>query len=281
MKLDIKQILKLKRKVGMNKINPLPFPVDFKELSDIFSTKKNVIIQCPHHLWDNGDTLMSFYSAVKEVLDCRKIGLIAGYYDAPGIKNGGYYNALSNATNPLDAWKRVLNWNSGTCHCWQADEWMMYIPGSKDRTFNSLPSISISFIDMLEESEGFKQWQEETKRISKTTFDICNQRERTKVVVLMDMNLKDKYEEFKQKYPRQFMFIDYTPEKELVDEWLYGHLERKFLDPEFDIRMMGLDQKKVLMYAASNYLYKFREYARTMSYVVKEHMPKKALREFL
>ena len=83
-----------------------------------------------------------------------------------------------------------------------------------------------------------------------------------------------------EKHPDKFLVVGYSKEKRMVDKWYESN--ETMVDPEFDIQLMdgSLDKRKVLLYAATNYLCDFRQFTKVLPDFVGKYITKNELCDF-
>jgi hypothetical protein len=262
----------------------MPFPVNWHEFNNMFSSKQNVIVECPSKLAPVAPAMMAgFYAGIKLAKCNIKIGMCRPHGNRHGFPEVcKFAKKLSNKNmdenvlftyypTPFNEYKnRVL----------ECDEWIM---SAEESTYDW--SNIDKILKIIHDTRGFSEldvnkelytanrtlvgWEDkDKKRIWNRKF----------VITWMDKE-KRQLDEVIEKYPNQFLVIPYTKEKRMVDEW-YAHNET-MVDPGFDIQLMdgSLDKRQVLLYAATNHLYDFRLFAKVLPDVVGKYITKHELKE--
>ena len=239
-------------------------PITWHEYNKMYFSSRPVVVECPCGRWQQGDQLMAFYATMRQVFTCRKVGIFSTRYDAREATSDSYYEALWG----LGPHRVCLPKGERLVHLIRneptedklptiADDWIMY-------SFGATPTQAESIMKVIDESDGFKKWDDEKFR-RKSFWEVGPKK---KVVILAGRGAEDIYPKLKEKWGKRFVFIDYTPEKELVDNW---YVENKsIVDPMFDILISEpyIDKRKVFLYVATNHLYNLREYVKLFPEVV-------------
>lgn len=283
-KFDLKKLIQYKRK----QLDCMPpdsdlnvgFPVDWDEFNKMFFSKRNVIVEYPHHAEYSSLRLMGFYAGLKLAKEYRSIG-ICNYGPRNGFphttdfarslssKAGGnnilyMHDTLPENPQLADEWILNANWTPKVSYPSTADSDGKEILAeiAKSNGFN-YPEVENS------DSRIIVGWEGKIKRPN------------TKYVIAWDDRGKEELEKLEDEYSDQFVVIHYTEEKRLVDNWFARN--PTMVDPGFDIQLMnpGINPRRVLLYAATNHLYDFRNFARVLPAVVKEFMSSKELKELM
>lgn len=244
-------------------------PIDWYEFNQLYFSSRPVVVECPHPMWENGDNLMALYSALRMSRDNRRVAVVSQKFDAKAVKADMFYNSLTLAKDWKARRERLAQFNhvSGI-DMNVADDWIAYANWTNDA------SIASEVLEWIERTNGFKDIEEpeHPRYYRQTVFP-------KKFVVLWDSTNKKDYLKLKDKFGKKVLFLDYTHEKEMVDEWFVEN--HAMLDPMFDIKFMepGLNMKKVYAYIATNHLSKMREYAKLFPETVEQHFTKEELSE--
>ena len=294
-KFDLKKLAKFRR-IHLNSAPPhessleFTYPVDWVEFNQMFFTKKNVLIEYPQGSEYNMLFLMGFYAGLKMARNVH-IGM-CNYGDRCGFphccefamrvgcRDVGDNVLFSYEPTPFQTYKnRVL----------ECDEWVMNAdippyPSTPPRTSdaaiiydwilktNGLVDLGVDYDEIVPKWLGMSQ-----SRRKKFIDNLGHK----KFIVAWDERGRKRMDEVLEKFPDEFVAIRYTKEKRLVDEWFSRN--ETMVDPAFDIHLLepGISPRKVLLYAATNHLYDFRNFARVLPDVVKEFMSPKELKELL
>lgn len=233
-------------------------PVSWNEYNKLYFSSRPVVVECPCDRWVQGDQLMAFYSTMRQVFNSRKVGIFSTRNDAREVTEDSYYEALwglgphKSCAPKSERLVYLMRNEPGEDKLPKiADDWIMY-------SFGASPTQAVSIMKVIDESDGFKKWDDEKYR-QKSFWEVGPKK---KVVILAGRGSEDIYPKLKEKYGKRFVFIDYTPEKELVDNWFSEN--QSIVDPLFDIQISSnsIDKRKVFTYLATNHLYNLREYAK-------------------
>lgn len=235
-------------------------PISWNEFNKLYFSSRPVVVECPCGFWERGDQLMAFYATLRQVFMGHKVGIYSTRYDMREAATDAYYESLCHMGK-----HRGVSSSDRLLRCVHtipkenvipnlADDWILYV-------FGAYPTTAANVLKMMDESDGFRKWDDDKYRV-KSSWEMGP---RKKVVILCGRYSgseisSDIYPEIKKKYGDRFVFIDYTPEKELVDNWFMEN--EGIVDPLFDIRIAEstIDKRKVFTYIATNHLYKLREY---------------------
>lgn len=245
-------------------------PIDWYEFNQLYFSSRPVVVECPPSMWENGDHLMALYSTLRMSRDNRRVAIVSEIDDGANAKSDVFYNSLTLKKNWKPRKDRIAMFRSikQIKDFSVADDWMLYA----NWTYDKIPTLDI--VEWMESTNGFRDIMEPAPPTyyRQTVFP-------HKFVVLWDSSFKGTYLEFKKKFDKKVLFLDYTEEKRMVDEWFGGN--QTMLDPVFDIKLMdpGLNLKKVYAYIATNYLPKLREYARLFPETMKKYFTKEELSE--
>ena len=286
-KFDLKYLGKLRNRVpfrpeeGEDGIGGIP--IDWYEFNLLYHSRRPVIVECPYYCWGLGDNLMSLYGALRMSLECRTLGVFAASADAYGLLSDKLYNFLVAKSKWRPKGKRMaLVRKREEFNVAMADDWVFYVNFSDTFSYpglEDLPSSTLATLTLMNETNGFKDWQGAIAREMRWYGDTVPNTH--KIVVLWDNKYPEKLNEIKQRYGKQFVFIEYGKEKAFVNDWFKEN--DTMLDPLFDIRLMepGMDMRKVLLYAATNYLYKFREWARINPELLEKSFRKDEIKDLM
>ena len=245
-------------------------PIDWYEFNQLYFSSRPVVVECPQPMWEDGDHLMALDSALRMSRDNRRVGIVSTRDDGENVKTDHFYNALTLAKDWKTRRDRVALLDSipqnGDVSV--ADDWILYA----NWTYDKFPTLDI--VEWMESTNGFRDIKdpEPPRYYRQTVFP-------HKFVVLWDSSNKETYLELKEKFGKKVLFLDYTHEKEKVDEWFLEN--RTMVDPMFDMTFMepGLNMKKVYSYIATNHLPKLREYAKLFPETVEKYFTKEELSE--
>ena len=244
-------------------------PIDWYEFNQLYFSSRPVVVECPHSMWESGDHLMALYSALRMDRDNRRVAVVSQTFDAASVKTDMFYNSITLKKDWKAKMERLALFNhvSGI-DMDVADDWIAYANWTNDA------SIASGVLEWIEKTNGFKDIKEpeHPRYYRQTVFP-------HKFVVLWDSTNKKDYLKLKEKFGKKVLFLDYTHEKEMVDEWFLEN--NTILDPVFDIKFMepGLNLKKVYAYIATNHLQSLREYAKLFPEIVEQHFTKDELSE--
>ena len=261
--------------------------VDWCEFNQMFSSKRNVILLYPPGMYTNALMLAGFYSSLKVAKFRKSIGLCnfgsrIGFprvlefakriVNRPSMDKLVLYTsestpfqAYKNRVLELDEWIMNANWGPmnirGDCSGETIMEWI-------DST-NGLTEFDVN-MDLYNSNRILVGW-ESLEKPPKRKF----------VVAWEDSEVgRNALAKVMEKHPDKFLVVDYAKEKRMVDKW-YDKNET-MVDPGFDIQLMdgSLDKRKVLLYAATNHLYDFRQFARVLPDVVEKFITRDELQAF-
>lgn len=271
----------------------MPFPVDWDEFNKLFFSKRNVIVEYPSQSSYAALLMMGFYTALKVAKYNTYVGM-CNY----GAKNGfPYVMEFARRLTNKDVSDNVLfeygttpfsNYRNRVLEC---DEWIMNADWSTTQPINlfppkDLPCDGSEILKKIHETKGFAELDvnEELWTANRTLMgweDKERKRLNRRFVIMWDDRGKEPLAEVMAKYPDQFLVIPYSPEKRMVDEWFARN--DTMVDPGFDIKLMdgSIDARKVLLYAATNHLYDFRKFAKTLPEAVEPYISKQELKELL
>ena len=284
-KIDFKKFSSIRR--TLSNINPYHsdtldrrlgcIPVDLGEFNKLFFSSRPIVVECPHSRWENGDALMGLYAALRAAKFNRKIGVFVDFGDAAFLLDPSFYNALCKVTDWKEISRRLRLVRDGKeLDFSQADDWIFYTNWSEYGIgHDHKDNVALDTLRFINDTKGFKDLETLTEpKYVGERFDYPK-----KIVILWDATNKDVYECLKRDYGNSFVFIDYTKEKELVDNWFDNN--ETLIDPTFDTMLMdpGLNLRNVFHYLATNHLYKLREYAKVLPEVVRKHFTADELRD--
>ena len=283
-KFDLKKLIQYKRK----QLDCMPpdsdfnvgFPVDWDEFNKMFFSKRNVIVEYPNYAEYSSLRLMGFYAGLKLAKGERSIG-ICNY----GARNGFPYTTdfARSLSSKVDG-NNILYMHDPLPENPQwADEWILNAEWTPKPSSPATPdSDGSEILAEIVKSNGFNypEAKNSDSRII-VGWEGKTKRPKTKYVIAWDDRGKEELAKLENEYSDQFVVIHYTEEKRLVDSWFTK--KPTMVDPGFDIQLMnpGINPRKVLLYAATNHLYDFRNFARVLPDVVKEFMSPKELKELM
>ena len=258
--------------VGMGEI-----PITWNEFNKLYFSSRPVVVECPCEFWQRGDQLMGFYAVLRRFFAGRRVGFFSTRYDVREDTVESYGESLrsmaSGKSRNKDELKPIYlirNNPSEEVMPRRADDWIMYAFGANQTQAQSIMNI-------VDSTDGFKKWDEDKYRI-KSSWEIGP---RKKVVILAGRGSGeiDIYPTLKEKYGDRFVFLDYTPEKELVDGWFMEN--ENVLDPMFDIMISesSVAKSKVFGYIATNQIYKLREHNKLLPEAVAKWLTDEERRE--
>lgn len=244
-------------------------PIDWYEFNQLYFSSRTVVVECPHHMWHNGDHLMALCAALRMSRDNRRVAVVSQKFDAVAVKADTFYNSLTLRKDWKAKMERLALFNHvSEIDMDVADDWIAYANWTNDA------SIASEVLGWIGKTNGFKDIEEpeHPRYYRQTVFP-------KKFAVLWDSTNKKDYLKLKEKFGKKVLFLDYTHEKEMVDEWFVEN--KTMVDPMFDIKFMepGLNMKKVYAYIATNHLPKMREYAKLFPEIVEQHFTKEELGE--
>jgi len=252
-------------------------PVDWDEFNRLYFSSRPVVVECSYDQWrSDGDDLMSLYAALRMGKDNRKVAVIAASEDCGALMSDQFYDAIVQRKD----WKPKVDrlarfWHAHQLNPDSADDWVAYVNWSEyENPIGERQSLPLEVLEWIEKTNGFKDFvgNHAPHYYRHTIYP-------KKFVLLWDSMNKDGYKELKEKYGKKFVFLDYTEEKRMVDEWFLEN--NTMLDPVFDIKLMdpGLNLKKVYAYIATNHLPKLREYAKLFPETMEKYFTKEELSE--
>lgn len=244
-------------------------PIDWYEFNQLYFSSRPVVVECPHTMWHNGDHLMALFSALRMSRDNRRVAIVSQKFDAVAVKTDTFYNSLTLKKDWKSKMERLALFNHvSEIDMNVADDLIAYANWTNDA------SIASEVLEWIERTNGFKDIEESEhpRYYRQTVFP-------KKFVVLWDSTNKKAYLKLKEKFGKKVLFLDYTHEKEMVDEWFVEN--KTIVDPVFDIKIMdpGLNLKKVYAYIATNHLPKLREYAKLFPETMEKYFTKEELGE--
>ena len=278
-KFDIKKLVQLRNKqtdvISEDGWDSMDFPIDWEEFNKLFSSKRHVIVEYPN-CNDYGTLLMvGFYSALKIANENVSIGM-CNYGQRTGLPYfPQFYKTISNKPvedKLLFHYDVVPKREKLKLH----DEWILNADGNPSALFKN---DATSILEEIKATDGFKTYDEEMADSKVVVgWEGMKQRRKKKVVVTWDTRDKKTIKWVMERYPDQFLFIPYTKEKRMVDEWFRNN--ETMVDPGFDMKLMdpSIDVRKALLYAATNHLHDFRRFARVLPEVVNGHLGKNELK---
>ncbi len=270
-KWGFKKLISLKGKLSRGYDTVLDnLPIDWYEFNQLYFSSRPVVVECPQPMWEDGDHLMALYSALRMSRGRRRIGIVSASDDGAYIKSDDFYNVLALAKDWESRKDRIALFDSfpKIKDISVADDWILYANWTYDKF------LTMDIVEWMENTNGFRDVKEPEppKYYGQTVFP-------RKFVLLWDSSFKGTYLEMKEKFGKKVLFLDYTHEKQMVDEWFLEN--QTMLDPMFDIKFMapGLNMKKVYAYIATNHLQNLREYAKLFPETIEKHFTKDELSE--
>lgn len=242
--------------------------VDWNEFNKLYFSKRNSVIQSLGYAnkCDSGYNTISLYAAMKMAFDLKQVHIVTNYNHF-SFRFNEFYNAIVPSKNITGCKGRLNLFPYHTTHssfdtiC-NCDEIVM-IPDA----FSSVSHGTLNFIDAILNELAKPRFRD--VKLTILTHDIKEKHGDSEVL----------YKGLKERFP-DFLYFDYTKEKEFVDNWFDGN--DTLIDPEFDIKVLdpALDKKKVWRYLATNHKYKFREYCKLDREFVIKDMPMKELKDY-
>lgn len=257
-------------------------PIDWSEFNQLYFSNRPVVVECPSSVWSNGIFLMALVSAMSMAYDHRRVGFFASGDDShtSGIADI-YYNVLANKKDktPRNC-RNILFREFHGLNFDQADDWMFFMNFSHGLNEYADENYTKQFLEVLESTDGFKSG-DFAKEVKPRFYGEVTPPRKTATVLWDISRGKELLDTIKEKYNRAFVFIEYGREKEFVDRWFSEN--DTMLDPMFDIAIMdsSLDMRKVLLYAATNHLYKFREWSRFNPELLEKCFTKDDIKELM
>lgn len=260
--------------------------VDWCEFNKMFFSRRNVIVLYPPGMYTNALMLAGFYSSLKVAKFKTSIGLCnfgsrIGFPSviefAKKIVNRPIMDGLviyNNEPTPFQAYRnRVL----------ECDEWILNADWGPVKEHDRCSGETI--LKWIDSTNGFTEFDVNmdlynSNRILVGWEDLEKPPKRKFVVVWEDGEAgRNALAQVMENYPDKFLVVDYAKEKRMVDRWYASN--ETMVDPGFDIQLMdgSLDQRRVLLYVATNHLYDFRKFARVLPYAVEKHLSKDELKE--
>ena len=220
------------------------FPITFDEFNKLYFSVRPVVVECPLRVLGPGLRLMAFHSALKQIYCDHR----SGFY-FPGAeplssnlesKQREYFSILAGKkSKKVNAPVKVVTGGVRDMSVpMSADVWTLL--GIGDRG-------AAGILDLAIMTDGFKAWDDKVYRVDRVSGK-CKPRK--KVVILAPGPFG--YDSLKRTFPEKFAFIDYTPEKALVDNWFLEN--SSILDPCFHMEIANpeIDAGKVFKYIAMN-----------------------------
>ena len=252
------------------------FPVDWCEFNKMFFSRRNVIVEYPSELSPNAiQMLMGFYAGMKIAKCNTVVGMcrLGNRYGFPRICEFAKKLSNKNMDENVMFIYGTTAFGEFRNRVLECDEWMM----------NAEDVINQERITKdIHDTKGFTELNVNKELWTANRALIgCRRKDpwRRKFIVAWSDSGRTQIDEIMKKYPDQFLFIPYTKEKRLVDEWYAKNAT--IVDPGFDIQLMNseIDPRKVFLYVATNHLCDFRMFARVLPDVVEKHMSKEELKE--
>ena len=263
--------------------NNTGIPVDFKEFNQIYFSSRPVLVEVPSTSIQQGLSMVSKLAAMRLAFDHRNVQAISNIDGAINFQTEIYHNALVPKSRQKGKFYVDIFNNKREINFDHADDWMfiMYFSAFKDNLYYDDTRAKVDrFMDMVVSTDGFRTGSFSPPATPKFYGELPPPRK--KVVIVWDTDMfKESLDFLKREYRKRFVFVEYGREKGLVDNWFKDN--ETMLDPRFDILLMypGLDVRKVLLYAATNHLYQFREWGRFNPEVLERHFSKDVIKEML
>lgn len=262
--------------------------VDWCEFNKMFFSRRNVIVLYPPGMYTNALMLAGLYSSLKVAKSGTHIGMCnfgsrIGFpfviefakkiVNKPGMDGLVIYNR---EPTPFQAYRnRVL----------ECDEWILDAGWGPAKEHDKCSGETI--LKWIDSTNGLSEFDVNMDLYNSNRvlfgWEGLEKSPRRKFVVAWEDGEagRNALAQVMEKYPDKFLVVEYAKEKRMVDEW-YSKNET-IVDPEFDIQLMdrSLDQRRVLLYAASNHLYDFRKFAKTIPEAVEPYISKQELKELL
>jgi hypothetical protein len=259
------------------------FPVDWEEFNKMYFSSRHVVVEYSPLTQNRvlgSLALMGFYSALKVATEGSSVGMCNF-----GQKHGFPYcdDCMRKLTSKTRSYL-FYTYNELPEKPLLADEWVLHANWSPIPDWSDNKQDGQVILEEIVNTKGFRTWLDKPKDDTKIVIGWEGkdqpQRKR-KVLMAWDSRGKEGLDFLKENYKDDFVFIPYTKEKNMVDTWFENN--DAMLDPGFDIKLMepGLNQRKILLYVATNHLYAFREYARVFPEVVGQFLTKQELKELL
>ena len=266
-KFEISRLVNIRKKIEANYTNvyskfSCQVCLDWDEFNKLYFSKRNSVVQ-GLGTTSAGISTISIYVAMKMAFDMKKVHIVTKYSSFISQFNE-FYNVIVPNKN-ITGWKGRLDSCSYTsshpqfdtiCNC---DEIVMI---SDEYTSASQ---ELDFIDAL----LMELARPEHRNVKFTILTHDNDH----------IDSESLHTVLKERFP-EFLFFDYTKEKEFVDNWFDKN--DTLIDPEFDIKVLDptLDKKQIWRYIATNHKYKFREYCKMDREFVTKDMPMKELKDY-
>lgn len=241
--------------------------VDWNEFNKLYFSKRNSAVQCPGTLnrCESGFNIISLYAAMKMAFDMKKVHIVTNY-STLSYQFNEFYNAIVPNKN-ITGWKGRLD--SFTYH-----------------TTHSSFDVICNCDEIVMISDEYTSASQVLDFIDGILMELARPEHRDVKFTILTYDKKVNHidSEFlhtglKERFP-EFLFFDYTKEKEFVDNWFDNN--DTLIDPEFDIKVLDptLDKKQIWRYIATNHKYKFREYCKMDREFVIKDMPMKELKDY-
>ena len=257
-------------------------PVDWAEFNQLYFSNRPVVVECPSGVWSIGTGLMAMTAGMSMAYDRRRVGFFASGDDGYTSSLADiYYDVLVNKKDKtLRVGRNTLFREFNKLDFAQADDWMFFMNFSHGFAEREDENYTKQFLEILDSTDGFKSG-DFAKEIKPRFYGEITPPRKSATVLWDTSKGKELLDTIKEKYNRAFVFIEYGREKEFVDKWFKEN--ETMLDPMFDIAIMdrSLDMRKVLLYAATNHLYQFREWGRFNPELLEKCFTKDDIRELM
>ena len=278
-KIDLKTLVSIRKNVIPKVMSALfnakypyfPMLVDWDEFDVVYRSNRPVVIECPkERLDDFGSCTISFICAMRMAYGGRRPNIDERYNSYISFLTEHLFNEL------------VASKYRG-CGCIYSRE--------TDRVFKLWDGTPLRpKLDDLYYFRGTNDYLQNAN-VGETSFDLfCG------INDLLDSDVNDfgerltfvgifpsgdEYQILREFYKDKMIFIDYTPEKRLVNEFYVR--EGTFLDPTFDIELLGnkFDHRRLFTYMATNYRNEFKEYMTLNNDIVEKRFAKVRINELI
>lgn len=241
-----------------------PMLIDWDEFDTIYRSNRPVVIECPkNRLDDFGLCTISFICAMRMAYEGRRTAIDENYSSSvvflakhlfDELVASKYKECRHISETQID---RVFRrWDGNPVHPELDDLYYLRTSRSEESSFEMFCDIN----DLLDSNSN--------------DFD-----EQLTFVGIFPSG--DDYQILKEFYKDKMTFIDYIPEKRFVNEFYVK--ERTFLDPTFDIELLGnkFDHRKLFTYMATNYRNEFKEYMTLNDDIVAKRFAKVRIKELM
>lgn len=285
-KYDYRKLSNIKKKLAppWESERSADIPVDWSEFNQLYFSSRPVVVECPSGIWGSGTGLMAMIAGMSMAYEHRRAGFFASGDDShtSGIADI-YYNVLVNKKDKSPRpGRNALFREFNRLDFDQADDWMFFMNFSHARLIDGEDEdYTKQFLEVLESTDGFKSGDFAKEVKPRFYGDVTPPRKTATVLWDISRGKELLDSTIKAKYNRAFVFIEYGREKEFVDKWFSEN--DTMLDPMFDMAIMdrSIDMRKVLLYAATNHLYKFREWGRFNPELLEKCFTKDDIRDLM